>query len=613
MKAARVSAGGAAKPRKKAAGEIGPSGSQYLQAPSALPASWTVFGATRQLQEAAERERKEAAERERAARRAALARKEAAAREEKRLREMVQQRREAAAAEAAAAAPSSSSCPTPPGPTMPPPPPAAPFLSPETAAMVSPGGVPSSTTPRFSPPKLYGDAAELLLTWMKMRCVDGVVPGGAPGIVLTGRAGCGKMTTIRWAMSRLKLPTSALQVFHPWSAESAQAVERQIVLAATAADSAPKVLVLRQAELWALRATAKADVENGPVGRPASSRDCSTFAYWAKLVARVVKGGHGSQLPRVAIILCFPDMSLARTRTMVGRRGEGGVEAAAERAAAQRVAAAAELEQREAERDHGASAAEENQAAHADTFGARAFGTAVASSKSRKRKTPAPSLPRRRELADASPQPWKHINLDDSLLRNVGPLAVRIGKFLGTGSSAHPPPFDGDMRALFRRREDPCRARTPHHLDLNYNIFRASTRLLSDTAVPSAEVRSIVDGDPRLVDMLWSHSATHRDSMQTTAMALDREMWSRLEVGGRLRGDPGWCALEWRWSRRGKVGRLLPLQFQRVPAKGFASGPAKRKAEAQPQENDTAETLLRREYGFVPKKEKTPRPAAAKR
>jgi len=368
----------------------------------------------------------------------------------------------------------------------------------------------------FSPPKLYGDAADTLMAWLRMRCVEGIVPGGAPGVVLTGRAGCGKVTTIRWVMRKLGIEDRALQVFHPWSAESAASMERAVVNAAVSTPPGKcAVLVVRQAELWALRSAAAQ--ENS--GKRPSRKDATTLAYWTKLVGRVCAAGKGLSLPRVAIFLCFPDMSFVRARTLVGLRGEDRADIHAQ-----------------------------------DDVGDSRAGAESAS----------------RTKRSVNPSWWKHIDLDDALLRNLGELSSRISRFLGNASS--PLPFDGDMRALFRRRADPCRARSPHHLDLNYNIFRASTRLLDGISLPCSEVISAVDADPRLVDMLWFHSATHCTGSSVHTAARDREVWSRMDVRGQGRGDPGWAALEWRLARgtpdSGRV-QVSGLRFERVPQRSL--------------------------------------------
>jgi hypothetical protein len=385
-----------------------------------------------------------------------------------------------------------------------------PSPSPSAASAAAAPTPPARPMIFFSPAKVFGDSAETLLAWLKMRCVDGIVPGGAPGIVLTGRAGCGKVTTVRWAMRKLGIEDSALQVFHPWSSESALSVERSLINAAvTTPPRKCAVLVLRQAELWALRSAARDESDRRAVpGAPrsaSSGRSTTTLAYWTKLVARLCGAGQSSALPRVAIVLCFPDLSLARARTLVGLRGEDAPD-----------------------REQG-----------------------------------------RKKRANAAAAAWKHIDLDDHMLRNLGQLSVRISRFLEPASET-PLPFDGDMRALYRRRADPCRANAPRHLDLNYNIFRASMRLLDGISLSAQEVTTAVEADHRLVDMIWSHSATHCTGMNIAACVRDREVWSRMDVRNQLRDAPGWGVLEWRMARgvpdKGRI-QVAGLRFERVPRK----------------------------------------------
>lgn len=477
-------------------------------------------------------------------------------------------------------------------------------LSPDSVALVSMS--PASRTqlrgaepetsfvylhPRFAPPKLYGEAADLLAAWLKMRCADGLVPGGAPGIVLTGRAGCGKMSAVRWAMRQAGLDIRALEIFHPWSCESAAGLERQLVNAAmtvTAAGAgsarrapsirpsssgsvilrsgpsragagpAPlpyRVLVVRHAELWALRSAAAALGE-----RPPSARDVNTLAYWSKLTARVVEQGNGSTLPRVAIILLFPDISHPKPRALIGLRrkgdgpspnGEGSAEARGER----------------------------------EPLGQEEKGEGRAAG-------------------------WKHVDLDDDLLRRVAPLSVKIARVMGwTGRSL---PFDGDLRALFRRRQDECRKDAPHHLDLNYNIFRASQRLLGDAAMSAGEVRSAVEGDARLIYMVWAHAATHRQGIDMDAAARDRELWSEMDARRQLMGGgeaSGWAVLEWRLARAEPWARLDNIRFERMPfvvaRRRTAGGPGTDSLSPQlrPTRGAAKQVTARREvgeeYGFV--------------
>jgi hypothetical protein len=507
--------------------------------------------------------------------------------------------------------------------------------------------------PRFAPPKLYGEAADLLAAWLKMRCADGLVPGGAPGIVLTGRAGCGKMSAVRWAMRQAGLDVRALEILHPWSCESAAGLERQLVNAAMTVTSAGagsarrapslganpaseaakgsfrrrpprsatsfapsefgatpsaaakgsasrpalrpttyapqgqrrtarqsggsvilrsgpsragagpaslpyRVLVVRHAELWALRSAAAALGE-----RPPSARDVNTLAYWSKLTARVVEHGRGSTLPRVAIILLFPDISHPKPRGLVGlrRKGDGG------RATGSFPPAAGTGED-------GGGRGEMELGQEEKGEGSRSAG-------------------------------WKHVDLDDHLLRGVVPLSARIARVMGwTGG---PVPFDGDLRALFRRRQDECRKDAPHHLDLNYNIFRASQRLLGDAAMSPGEVRAAVEGDARLVYMVWAHAATHRQGIGLGAAARDRELWSEMDARRQLTGGgeaSGWAVLEWRLTRTEPWARLDGLRFERMPfvVARRRAGPGPEQL-LQPARGAAKQASARKEvaaeYGFV--------------
>jgi hypothetical protein len=502
---------------------------------------------------------------------------------------------------------------------------------------------PDPAHPRFAPPKLYGEPAEMLATWLKMRCVDGVVPGGAPGIVLTGRSGCGKLSTVRWAMRQAGLDVRGMEIFHPWSCESAAGLERQLLHAAMtlsqavrtkqpaglgsarpitggrlergspatapAAAAAPRappspltapralsyrVLVVRHAELWALRASAAASASTGPAP---STRDVNSLAYWSKLTARVVAGGAGGSLPRVAIILQFPDMSLPKVRALVGLKGQrqGEPPEQPEQPPAQPPPSAAAIGVRRA--------GERSEAGRAGTR----KGTPEPASPKPSGATPSAAMALRVTPSEAkgsgrppvSLSPWKHISLDDGLLRGVGPLSVKIARVMGwTGGLV---PFDGDLRALFRRRRDACRRDAPHHLDLNYNIFRASSRLLGDAAMSPGEVRAAVEGDARLVHMVWAHSATHREGIGLADAASDRELWSEQDAGGRLRGNEasGWAVLEWRLTRADPWARVGDVRFERMPFTKQQGPPgAAARRTPPPGAADTARTAVTREFGF---------------
>jgi hypothetical protein len=379
--------------------------------------------------------------------------------------------------------------------------------------MVSPSGpLPPSRHVRFSADKLYGDAADVFASWLKMRCVDGIVPGGAAGLVISGKAGCGKLSAVRWAMRRAELDPRALTVFYPWSSESAAGIEREMVMAAMTAGAGAvakanalpyRVLVMRHAELWALRSMAREE-SSGAATPSSASRSTNTFAYWAKLMSR---SKDPTRLPRVAIILLFNDLSLPKTRALVGKKAE--------------------------DPDDPQSSASPGRT---------------------KRKTTGA---------------WKHIDLDGAMISKLPELAARMARFIG---SAQPMPFDGDLRAFFRRREDPFRRSTGADLDMNYNIFRASERLLSGTPIGPAEVRSAVDADTRLVHMLWVHSVSRVASPADPWV--DRDVWSGLDASGILRREPGWASLEWRLCRVGAPNSVQPLRFEME--RSFRTAPARR-------------------------------------
>lgn len=398
--------------------------------------------------------------------------------------------------------------------------------------------------PFVSPVELYEKPAEVLVEWLRMRCVDGVALGASPGLVLSGKSGCGKLTAVRWAMRQAGLEASALTVFHPWSSESAAAVETAMIRLAETVPmggvvvagrdgragrglrdipSAPgarnpppyRVLVMKHAELWAARASARE--ASGGSGGVAGAL---SFAQWAKRIQRqgASSGSAGGACSpsalRVAIILLFPDLSLPRARHLVGIRKE---------------------------RDEAGTASAQDNA--------------------------------------GSSSAWKHIELDHVLLMRLEStadrLAVAAGLRVSPGSAGNALPFDGDVRAFYRRLADSCRTHSPHKLDLSYNIFRATQRLLGPSMISMNDVRGAVEQDDRLGFMLWFYAvqagATGAGASTCTA-ARDRALWSSLDVSRGATG--GWDAVEWRLSRLsdpglsmllGSRGRLVGMTFEQPP------------------------------------------------
>jgi hypothetical protein len=387
--------------------------------------------------------------------------------------------------------------------------------------------------PFVNPAELYEKPAEVLVEWLRMRCADGVALGGSPGLVISGKSGCGKLTAVRWAMKQAGLDASALTVFHPWASESAAAVETAMVrLAETVpmggvvvkggtagiAPSPPptpyRVLVMKHAELWAVRASAR-EAGGAAAGVPAGASSSLSFAQWTQRIQRAAEGGRAaaSACPqRVAIILLFPDMSLPRARHLVGVRKERGHE-------------------------HGEGAQGEESAA---------------------------------EGGAASSRAWKHIELDHVLLMRLESTAERLAAAAGVRGDGARFPFDGDVRAFYRRLADSCRIRSPHKLDLSYNVFRATQRLLGPTSISMNDVRGAVEQDDRLPYMLWFHAVQAGAAASVDSLARDRAVWSSLDMP--TGNNAGWDVVEWRLSRlsdpglsMSSRGRLVGMTFEQPP------------------------------------------------
>lgn len=390
---------------------------------------------------------------------------------------------------------------------------------------------PPVRSPFIEPPELYDKAAEVLAEWLRLRCVDGLVLGGAPGLVITGKAGCGKLTAVRWAMRQAGLDPAALEVFHPWSSASAASIEAAMVRVAFSSGRTSllrgrkalpyRVLVLKHAELWALRSG-----ESPASAAPAAG--ASTFAYWSKLFRQEAGGGGGGEsshqaLPsppaRVAVVLLFPDLSHTKARTLVGlrqRRAMQGLQGL------QEVSGVAQ--------EAGLLRGKEGGGGH-----------------------------------------WKHIDLDHGLLLRLGRISDRIASLLRRSPTSRLP-FDGDLRAVFRRLADSCRFSSPHKLDMNYNIFRATSRLLGAANLTMNDVRGAAEQDDRIAFMLWYH-CVQTAGLGAEQVARDRALWSHLEPW--LAADStslGWAIYEWRLRRIerdltiGATQRQPPLTFEMPPA-----------------------------------------------
>lgn len=139
----------------------------------------------------------------------------------------------------------------------------------------------------------FGDDGEKLFQWLRIRLCTKTSPGGMHGALLVGKAGTGKTRLLDMCCERLG---AEKMVVHPWSAASADMVERTAVQGSVQLRK-PTVVVVESAELWALRRQARTD---GSTGR---SSACATFSFesWS--------GG-------MPIVLLCCDMSMAIFRDL---------------------------------------------------------------------------------------------------------------------------------------------------------------------------------------------------------------------------------------------------------------------------------------------------------
>lgn len=141
--------------------------------------------------------------------------------------------------------------------------------------------------------RTFGDDGEKLFQWLRIRLCTKHSPGGMHGALLVGKAGTGKTRLLDMCCERLG---AEKMVVHPWSAASADMVERTAVQGSVQLRK-PTVVVVESAELWALRRQARTDESTGRASA------CATFSFesWS--------GG-------MPIVLLCCDMSLAIFREL---------------------------------------------------------------------------------------------------------------------------------------------------------------------------------------------------------------------------------------------------------------------------------------------------------
>lgn len=184
-----------------------------------------------------------------------------------------------------------------PAPALVPAPAPAPAQAPTAPAPTAPASAPLPSRPlrvwtiRPLTIEVMGDDAQKFYSWLKVRTGTRHSPGGMHGAILHGKAGTGKSRLIEMCCAGLNVER---MVIHPWSAASADMIERTAVQSSVQCRK-PTAIVIEAAELWALRRQARSE-DGGE-----SSAGTFSFEHWT--------GG-------MPIILVCCDMSLRAMREL---------------------------------------------------------------------------------------------------------------------------------------------------------------------------------------------------------------------------------------------------------------------------------------------------------
>lgn len=143
------------------------------------------------------------------------------------------------------------------------------------------------------------ELAEELSAWFKMRCVDGVLPAGHVGMIMSGRTGVGKTAILNRAA---QLAGVEIETFHPWSSASSGSFEHMVASSAMNLKPNPRILVVDHAEVWAGYGIRED-------GTSSSSSNRNTFAKWTALARK-------DRVKHCTIVFVCADLSISKLQKM---------------------------------------------------------------------------------------------------------------------------------------------------------------------------------------------------------------------------------------------------------------------------------------------------------
>lgn len=137
--------------------------------------------------------------------------------------------------------------------------------------------------------------------WLRLRCIEGQLPAGHVGMILSGRSGVGKTIVLQRAA---KLAGVDMETFHPWSSFSSGSFEHMVASAASTVHARPRMLVVDQAEGWAGYGRDDDSADSR------STRSINTFDRWVKLAKK-------GRVKNCTIVFTCADLSSSKLQKMV--------------------------------------------------------------------------------------------------------------------------------------------------------------------------------------------------------------------------------------------------------------------------------------------------------